>query len=351
MKTILILLCMSAAALAQSTGDYLLQRRQTGNPQYVPVYLTPTGGSLLGFDHGGLPTLTASSSFQGAIAAGTTGQYWRGDKTWQTLDKTAVGLGSVENTALSTWAGSANVTTLGTIGTGTWNATTIAVARGGTGTTTGSITGTGALTFTSGSNSNIVLAASGTGIVTTADVVNITDSTAATSTSTGALVISGGLGVGGNIHSANITTGTGTAQAWAASNTGYFQISTFGFINGSTGVASELQNLNAAGNAAGSWKTGGFRTAITAKTASYTATLTDFTIACDATSGAITITLPAAASHTGRIYVVKKTDASGNAVTIDPNASETIDGATTEVISAQWGVSTIQSNGTNWLKL
>jgi hypothetical protein len=51
------------------------------------------------------------------------------------LDKTAVGLGSVENTALSTWAGSVNITTLGTIGTGTWNATTIGTTKGGTGLT------------------------------------------------------------------------------------------------------------------------------------------------------------------------------------------------------------------------
>lgn len=33
------------------------------------------------------------------IAAGTIGQYWRGDKSWQTLDKTAVGLGNVDNTS------------------------------------------------------------------------------------------------------------------------------------------------------------------------------------------------------------------------------------------------------------
>jgi hypothetical protein len=33
------------------------------------------------------------------ITAGTTSQYWRGDKTWQTLDKTAVGLGNVNNTS------------------------------------------------------------------------------------------------------------------------------------------------------------------------------------------------------------------------------------------------------------
>lgn len=33
------------------------------------------------------------------IAVGTTGQYWRGDKSWQTLDKAAVGLGNVDNTS------------------------------------------------------------------------------------------------------------------------------------------------------------------------------------------------------------------------------------------------------------
>jgi len=82
-----------------------------------------------------LTTSSASSIYEPIITAGTTAQYWRGDKTWQTLNKTAVGLGNVENTALSTWVGSTNITTLGTIGTGTWNATTIAYNRGGTGLT------------------------------------------------------------------------------------------------------------------------------------------------------------------------------------------------------------------------
>jgi hypothetical protein len=41
------------------------------------------------------------------------------------LDKSAVGLGNVENTALSTWAGSTNITTLGTIATGIWHGTAI----------------------------------------------------------------------------------------------------------------------------------------------------------------------------------------------------------------------------------
>jgi hypothetical protein len=40
--------------------------------------------------------------------------------------KSDIGLGNVENTALSTWAGTTNITTLGTIATGVWNGTDIA---------------------------------------------------------------------------------------------------------------------------------------------------------------------------------------------------------------------------------
>ena len=40
-----------------------------------------------------------SNEYNPLIAAGTTSQYWRGDKTWQSLDKTAVGLGNVDNTS------------------------------------------------------------------------------------------------------------------------------------------------------------------------------------------------------------------------------------------------------------
>jgi len=53
-----------------------------------------------------------------------------------TLTKSDLGLGDVENTALSTWTGSTGITTLGTITTGAWTGTPIAVANGGTGATT-----------------------------------------------------------------------------------------------------------------------------------------------------------------------------------------------------------------------
>lgn len=66
-----------------------------------------------------------------------------------TLTKSDVGLGNVENTALSTWAGSTNLTTLGTITTGTWSGSTIAVNKGGTGVTTltGLVKGNGTSAF------------------------------------------------------------------------------------------------------------------------------------------------------------------------------------------------------------
>ncbi len=42
---------------------------------------------------------TALDGKEDSITAGTTSQYFRGDKTFQTLDKTSVGLGNVDNTS------------------------------------------------------------------------------------------------------------------------------------------------------------------------------------------------------------------------------------------------------------
>lgn len=65
--------------------------------------------------------------------------------------KTIMSLDNVENTALSTWAGTTNITTLGTVTTGTWSATAIGVTKGGTGiasyTAGDIITATGATTL------------------------------------------------------------------------------------------------------------------------------------------------------------------------------------------------------------
>lgn len=69
---------------------------------------------------------------------------------------------------------------------------------------------------------------------------------------------------------------------------------------------------------------------------------------CDATSGTITASLPAAASNSGMPVAFKKTDAGANTVILDGNASETIDGSTTYTISTQNTGVVIVSDGTNW---
>ena len=53
-----------------------------------------------------------------------------------TTARTMLSINNVENTALSTWSGSVNLTTLGTITTGTWQSTAVGVLYGGTGATT-----------------------------------------------------------------------------------------------------------------------------------------------------------------------------------------------------------------------
>jgi len=46
-----------------------------------------------------VPTVPGLANKENTIASGTTSQYFRGDKTWQTLDKTAVGLSNLDNTS------------------------------------------------------------------------------------------------------------------------------------------------------------------------------------------------------------------------------------------------------------
>jgi hypothetical protein len=83
------------------------------------------------------------------------------------------------------------------------------------------------------------------------------------------------------------------------------------------------------------------------KTTTYTALAGDVLL-CDATGGAFTVTLPAAAGVSGQSISVKKTDASANAITVDGNGSETIDGAATLALSTRYAAVTLWSDGSNW---
>ena len=74
----------------------------------------------------------------------------------------------------------------------------------------------------------------------------------------------------------------------------------------------------------------------------------DNVVLVDASGGARNITLPTPTS--GRVLQVKDKlgNAATNNITILPNASETIDGASSKVISAAYGSVQLVSDGTNW---
>ena len=88
----------------------------------------------------------------------------------------------------------------------------------------------------------------------------------------------------------------------------------------------------------------GFKQAYVTKTGAYTATNDDYVIDC--TSGTFTVTLPASSGRTGRILIIKNSGA--GTITVDGNASETIDGAATYSLAVQYATVQIMSDGTNW---
>lgn len=76
----------------------------------------------------------------------------------------------------------------------------------------------------------------------------------------------------------------------------------------------------------------------------YTVPENVFFVRVDATSAPVTITLPSALDRGGRQIGVKKVDASANAVTVARSGSDTIDGATTQSLAAQYSRLIVISN-------
>ncbi len=93
----------------------------------------------------------------------------------------------------------------------------------------------------------------------------------------------------------------------------------------------------------------GARLTATDLSTSFTLGATTTSHRCDATSGAITATLPAASGVQNQLFSILKIDSSTNAVTIDGNGSETINGALTLVLSRQWQGVVIQATASAWV--
>ena len=130
-----------------------------------PVSLGSTLSTIAGL------TSVTSTTFVGSLTGNastvtdgvyTTGSY--SNPTWLSLDSSKVGLGNVENTAISTWPGSTAVVSLGIVTAGTWSATAISPTKGGTGIESYS---TGDIIYSSATNTLSKLSAGDNGQILT----------------------------------------------------------------------------------------------------------------------------------------------------------------------------------------
>jgi len=121
-----------------------------------------------------------------------------------------------------------------------------------------------------------------------------------------------------------------------------------GFVKATSGVYSTAASVDLSTDVTGTlpFNSVGYESVVT-KTTTATLVLTESTILADATGGSFTITLPTAVGNTGKVYKLKKTNAS-NAVTIDGNGAQTIDGYADIDMVALNDEITIISDGTNW---
>ena len=143
-----------------------------------------------------------------------------------------------------------------------------------------------------------------------------------------------------------ICTTAGSPGAWSAGS------GATNVLNGVTvsGTPTAGQVLVASSATAASWGTQG-ASVMLKKAVSYTLQVADSGVFADSTSGPLTMTLASAAlCFDGLARTIKdwKGQSSANNITVATTASQTIDGASTVVIAANYDSYSFVSDGSNW---
>ena len=96
------------------------------------------------------------------------------------------------------------------------------------------------------------------------------------------------------------------------------------------------------------WKFLKFGSNTTAVSVDYSAKMEDKYILMSCAGGARSVTLPFATGNRGKEIIIKKTEASGNAVTATPRGTETIDGAASASTAVRATPIRLVSDNSNW---
>lgn len=142
-----------------------------------------------------------------------------------------------------------------------------------------------------------------------------------------------------SLQDTTISDATGAAGA---------RLTSIGTIHNIGGGTLPTQPHRSTSTSAGDVTNRGLALTTTNQSGTYAALQADYFIRMNASGGASTVNLPAVANNTGRVYVIQKTDTSTNTVTIDGNASETINNATTYVLRSEFAWVEIWTTGSNW---
>jgi hypothetical protein len=202
-------------------------------------------GSITGTLSNQTDLAMALAAKEPAITSGTTAQYWRGDKTWQTLNASAVGLGNVLNQTQITGATNSTLTQTGTTlsinlaNANTW--TTMQTFSGGlTGVLTG--TATGNMPLVGPGNAGNVLTSTGSAWISAAPTVYVPLTLTAPSASTIPLTVKGASGQTADLQQWQDNTGAVRARC---DNSGNWTLQGSMIVGAheATGLVAQVPNL------------------------------------------------------------------------------------------------------------